>query len=173
MDDGVRNYLSSMAMVEITDTPRFLCDRMLERLGRYLRAAGYDTAFAESGETDGMSIGRIEREDRILLTCDRELAKRANAHGTAILLPGNGLDAAAHALGKQLAIDWLSAPFSRCLVDNTRVVPAGPEDRARLPPSARRIGDNVMLCPECGRIYWPGSHVRRMEGRLRRWIDAS
>jgi hypothetical protein len=29
--------------------PRFLCDEMLHGLGRWLRAAGYDTVIAESG----------------------------------------------------------------------------------------------------------------------------
>lgn len=27
----------------------------------------------------------------------------------------------------------------------------------------------VTACPDCGRIYWPGSHVRRMRARLDCW----
>lgn len=168
-DDRGADHLHASSMVDTSDTPRFLCDRMLERLGRYLRAAGYDASIAEPAETDGTIVRRIECEHRVLLTCDRELAARANVSGSAVLLPANGLDAAAHALGDRIAVDWLRAPFSRCLVDNTPVVPAGERDRKRLPPRARRIGGDVMLCGECGRLYWPGSHVRRMMARLRRW----
>ena len=32
--------------------PRFLCDEMLGRLCRYLRAAGYDALFARNGAGD-------------------------------------------------------------------------------------------------------------------------
>ncbi len=173
VDDGVASRIYALFMAKTSVTPCFLCDRMLERLGRYLRAAGYDTAMAEPRETDETIVRRIEGEHRILVTCDRALAERANMRGSAVLLPGTGLDAAVHALGKQITIDWLHAPFSRCLVDNTQVVPAQDQDRMRVPPRARRIGGEVMMCPECGRIYWPGSHVRRMEVRLRRWNEGS
>lgn len=152
---------------------RFLCDRMLERLARYLRAAGYDTATAEASATDQAIVRRIERESRILLTCDRDLVERANARGAVVLLPGDGLDAAAIALGKRVGLNWLIAPFSRCLIDNTKVIPAGPQERPRLPPRAREIGGIVMRCPACGRLYWPGSHVRRMQARLERWRQQS
>ena len=68
---------------------RFLCDQMLERLGRYLRAAGYDTAIVEPGTSDDVTVRQTEEQDRILLTCDRELAGRAG--GRAVLLLSNGL----------------------------------------------------------------------------------
>jgi uncharacterized protein with PIN domain len=140
---------------------------MLKRLGRYLRAAGYDTAIIEPGVSDDLTIQQAEEEDRILLTCDRELAGRVGHR--AILLPSNGLDNAAQGLGRAVPINWHYAPFSRCLVDNNLVVPASDEDRQRLPPRARQVGGEVMLCEECGRLYWPGSHVRRMQAKLESW----
>ncbi len=149
---------------------RFLCDQMLERLGRYLRAAGYDTAIVEPGTSDDVTVRQTEEQDRILLTCDRELAGRAG--GRAVLLLSNGLDNAVQELCAAVPINWLYAPFSRCLVDNSPVVPASEGDRRRLPPRARHIGGEVMLCEECGRLYWPGSHVRRMQTRLEGWQNA-
>jgi len=153
-------------MAKLSETPPLLCDRMLDRLGRYLRAAGHDTAIAGPDDTDATILARCNAESRLLLTCDRALAGRA---GRALLLPANGLDGAARALAGALALDWLHAPFSRCLIDNAAVVPAQPEDLERLPPRAREVGGPVMRCPECGRLYWPGSHVRRMEARLKSW----
>ena len=44
---------------------RFLCDEMLVRLARLLRAAGYDTYLAEGGEADGSLIKTARREGRI------------------------------------------------------------------------------------------------------------
>src|SRR5689334_350075 len=37
---------------------RLMCDEMLLRLGRWLRAAGYDTAFAAGGADDAALIAR-------------------------------------------------------------------------------------------------------------------
>ncbi len=44
-----------LSMTESTTSPevRFLCDEMLTRLARWLRAAGYDTVMLEIGESDG------------------------------------------------------------------------------------------------------------------------
>ena len=57
--------------------PRFLCDEMLHGLGRWLRAAGYDTVIAKGGIPDRELARRCAGEDRILLTKDRHLATAA------------------------------------------------------------------------------------------------
>ena len=54
--------------------PRFLCDEMLRGLGRWLRAAGYDTVIAGGGIPDRALAARCAEEDRVLLTKDRQLA---------------------------------------------------------------------------------------------------
>ena len=60
-------------------------------------------------------------------------------------------------------------PFTRCLIDNTALDPAPPEMVAQVPASSRAAGGPLRLCPECGRLYWPGGHVRRMLARLAGW----
>ncbi|MBV9968267.1 MAG: DUF5615 family PIN-like protein, partial [Alphaproteobacteria bacterium] len=52
---------------------RLFCDEMLARLGRWLRAAGYDTGIAEGGLPDSVLVARCLAEGRILLTRDRHL----------------------------------------------------------------------------------------------------
>jgi uncharacterized protein with PIN domain len=151
---------------------RLLCDEMLSGIGRWLRAAGYDTAIAEAGAPDDDLLARARREGRVLLTCDRELARRGQSGG-AVLLSTESLDDAARALRTYMGIDWLHSPFSRCLVDNAVLGPAGPAEQARLPAQTRERPGPITVCPDCGRIYWPGSHVRRMRARLGRWRQAS
>ncbi len=142
---------------------------MLFRLGRFLRAAGYDTEIAGEGKADREIVARAVREDRLLLSCDRSLAEHKQAAGRLVLLPSNGLDRTAAVLGEAVPIDWLYQPFSRCLVDNAAVRSARPDERLSLPERAREIGGDIFVCPHCGRLYWPGSHVRRMRSRLTRW----
>ncbi|MBP2315908.1 uncharacterized protein with PIN domain [Azospirillum soli] len=139
---------------------------MLGRLARLLRAAGYDTRLADGGTPDRVLLEQARAEGRILLTRDRRLAESAGAQGW--LLNGEGLEEQAHALGDAFRVDWLNAPFSRCLVDNTPVRPASPDELSAIPPGARPTQGPFNSCPACGRLYWPGSHVRRLAGTLQR-----
>ena len=148
---------------------RFLCDEMLRGLGRWLRAAGYDTLIADGGIPDRVVAERCAIEKRVLLTKDRHLAATVNGTVAVLLVPGDDTDAAAHALRSALGIDWQKAPFTRCLVDNRSLAPAPPELAMRVPERSRPAAGPLRVCPECGRLYWPGGHVRRMQQRLAGW----
>ena len=145
---------------------RLLCDEMLARLGRWLRAAGYDTAIAAEGLGDAAILARARAETRRLLTRDRGLAVSGDG---VLLLAETRLSEQAAELKRGLGIDWLAAPFTRCLLDNTPLRAAAAEEMPRLPEKARGLEGPVRLCPACGRLYWPGSHVRRMRARLELW----
>jgi uncharacterized protein len=147
---------------------RLLCDEMLKGVGRWLRAAGYDAAIVDAGAHDDDLLARAAAEHRVLLTCDRGLAKRAGPDATVVVLGTEHFDDAARELRERLGIDWLHAPFTRCLRDNVPLMPADEEAIAELPTTAREGDGPIMRCPECGRLYWPGSHVRRMLAKLTR-----
>jgi uncharacterized protein with PIN domain len=145
---------------------RFLCDEMLLRLARLLRAAGYDTYLAHDGQKDAELLALAQADNRILLTRHRRLA--AAAHPRAVLVEGRGAHAEAETLAALLPIDWRLAPFSRCVVDNAPLVEASPEQAAAMPDQARALPGPFRACPECDRLYWPGSHVKRLSERLDR-----
>ncbi len=50
----------------MTALPRFLCDEMLGRLCRYLRAAGYDALLANGGRGDAELLRQCLEEGRYL-----------------------------------------------------------------------------------------------------------
>lgn len=149
---------------------RLLCDEMLGSTARWLRAAGYDTALAASGQADVDLLARCRREGRVLVTRDRRLAVAASGFEVrAVLLGDDGDEAQALALARALGVDWTCAPFTRCLIDNSPLRPAGEADLARIPDASRDLPGPFRSCPTCGRTYWPGSHVRRMRERLEHW----
>jgi uncharacterized protein with PIN domain len=148
---------------------RLLCDEMLRGLGRWLRAAGHDTLIARPGTADLDLLAFARAERRIFLTCDRELARLAGDDLQVLALATEAPDQAAEELRSRLGLDWLAAPFSRCLLDNAQLRPAGARQAASVPETARAGAGPILACPECGRVYWPGSHVRRMRARLERW----
>jgi len=148
---------------------RFVCDEMLGALARWLRAAGYDTLLSEGGRGDRELVDLCASGGRVLLTKDRQLAGIAREFVPVLLLPAPSLDENARELREVLGVSWQHDPFTRCLVDNALLTSAKPGDAERLPPTSRRVGDPLRICPTCGRLYWPGGHVRRMQHRLAQW----
>lgn len=142
---------------------------MLQRVGRWLRAAGYDVAIADSGEADAVLMQQARYEGRLLLTRDRGLAQFQDADDYVVLLEGNRLHELLHELTTRLAIDWNYRPFTRCMECNTPLVIAPPEVIPRVPAESIREGETLLYCPHCDKPYWGGSHVKRMRRQLERF----
>ncbi len=145
---------------------RFLCDEMVVGLGRWLRAAGYDTSQPERGASDRLVVEQAIAEDRKILTRDGAIGARRLAAGRVFALRGDRLEEWAAQLTPALGVDWLRRPFSRCLSCNTELLPHPHE-----PPRLLGLGVDgaLMHCPSCDKIYWRGGHTRRMHERLSRW----
>ncbi len=142
---------------------------MLGQLCRYLRAAGYDTVFANDGHLDRVWLQQCHDEGRFFLTQDQLVSEHKAARNIALILPQGDLDQLASLLGTRFQLDWLSRAFTRCLIDNTLLQPADAESTARVPADALRPGEPLNACPACKRVYWQGSHYKRMHARLAKW----
>lgn len=150
---------------EAQDGVRFLADAHLGGLARLLRMAGFDTRY-DNHMDDAEIAALAEAEARTILTRDLELLKRRNVtHGCFVhaLKPMAQLQEVA----ERLDLARLARPFSRCLECN---VPLRAVDKAevweRLPPAVRAGQTTFRRCEACGRVYWPGSHWRRMRAAL-------
>jgi uncharacterized protein len=145
--------------------PRFTADAMLGRLARWLRVLGFDTAYGPTLD-DRRLVEQAAAERRVVLTRDRHLVAHLRPE-RAILVTR---DAPLEQLRQVLETCDLRIPrdlFTRCLVCNVRLRPATREEIAALvPPGARSMEVPVLCCSTCGRVYWPGSHVRRMRAAL-------
>jgi uncharacterized protein with PIN domain/sulfur carrier protein ThiS len=140
---------------------RFLADAHLGGLARLLRLAGFDTLY-ENGLPDSQIENRAREDGRIVLTRDRELLKRRGiTHGCFVraLRPREQLREVIDRLDLARSL----RPFSRCLACNAMLAPI--EKTAvlhQLPPNVRECHDRFTACTGCGRVYWEGSHWRRM-----------
>ncbi len=139
---------------------------MLAGLARWLRAAGHDTVMADPGSSDAEVLELGSSEERTVLTLDQRLA--ASGGRRTMLLPDD-LDAQAAFLRDRLRLDWLEAPFTRCLVDNAKLRCATAAEIGAFPCRTQELPGPFRTCPCCKRSYWPGSHVRRMLARLELW----
>jgi uncharacterized protein with PIN domain len=147
---------------------RLLCDEMLLRLGKWLRAAGYDTAIARRGARDEDVIALAVREERLLLTCDRRMVPLLERAPVAWwLLPTSRARDAVPILRSELGLDLRFAPWSRCLKCN---VPLEDVERSAVPADwlARAPAcKDLYRCPSCEQVFWEGGHVRRLDACLK------
>jgi len=149
---------------------RFLTDRMLGTLTRYLRFMGYDTMSANSlsrgsAREDTLLLDIAAQDNRLLLTRDRELARRGGAQ--AVYISSQEIMDQV----RQVADLGLIEPqirMSRCSLCNTHLRPATVREirEARYAPRSAP-GREFSWCPICRKLYWMGSHGDRLEKRLK------
>jgi uncharacterized protein with PIN domain len=143
---------------------RWLLDEMLTRLARLMRAAGHDVVLAPPRAPDSDLLARAAAEDRILVSRDRELIAAAGPRG--VRLEADGVDGQAVELARKTGLSWTLAPFTRCSLDNVPLRPATAAEIAAMPGDTGTLPGPFRACPACGRLYWPGSHVRRLQAKL-------
>lgn len=148
---------------------KFLCDEMLQRLGNWLRAAGYDTLIETDGRSDYELLRQAIDEERQLITRDQKLMEHRRAPGNVILLSCENLEDCVRALSEQLPIDWHYQPFMRCTVCNTPLNQATEQQIQTIPHNSKQVVNEAFYCPTCDQVYWEGSHVKRMRAQLAQW----
>jgi uncharacterized protein with PIN domain len=142
---------------------RFIADAMLGRLARWLRLLGFDCAW-EPDIADEALVRRAIAEGRTVLSRDRALPEEWRISGIHRVEAEKVRDQLAEVLG---AFDL--APeirlLSRCSHCNAPLSPAALGDVAdRVPPRVLEHRDVFSACPDCGRVYWEGSHTARIRG---------
>jgi uncharacterized protein len=148
---------------------RFIADRMLGTLTRYLRFMGYNTTSANglvagNRKEDTLLLEIALKEHRILLTKDAELARRGKEL-TVLVRPEDVLDQVQFLIDRGLIKRRLT--MSRCSLCNTVLREAnsceiGSADYA---PKDWR-GFSFYWCEQCRKLYWNGSHGRRIAERI-------
>jgi uncharacterized protein with PIN domain len=144
---------------------RFVADAHLGGLARMLRMAGFDTLYDNHFADDEIEA-LAARDNRAVLTRDRELLKRRTiAHGRYVhaLRPALQLVEVV----ERLCLASVAAPFTLCLHCNA---PLRAVDKAevmeQLPQSVRIWHEEFSSCDLCRRVYWKGSHWKRMSDLL-------
>lgn len=144
--------------------PRFLADCNVGRLARWLRALGYDASYhATIGDAE--LVREAAAESRVLLTRDRDLTKRRVIQSgvvRAILIRDDEVTKQLRQVFSELGLE-LKEALTRCIECNSELQARVPATVAeRVPPYVRQTQSRYSECPDCGRIYWAGTHWQRM-----------
>jgi uncharacterized protein with PIN domain len=141
---------------------RFVLDTHLGRLAAYLRLFGFDTL--QRNDYDDPTLADISaKEQRILLTRDRRLLMRKQViHGHYVRATQTQRQLLE--ILKRYDLEKDQRPYTRCLHCNGNIRPVRKEAIAsRLLPRTRARYDEFWQCAQCEKIYWQGSHYRRLQ----------
>ncbi len=143
----------------------FVVDCMLGKLARWLRALGFDVQYSsKAGDDELLNIARRER--RTLLTRDTRLLGRAKAI-SALRITSEKWDEQVIQVLSAFDLKDQVRPFSRCLDCNRRLKPLTKEKARNLvAPFVLEHARAFALCPECGRLFWKGTHFDDMESKI-------
>ena len=156
-------------LLRVRDQPlritRFVADAHLGGLAHLLRMAGFDTLY-DNNFQDSEIEAIVARDGRILLTRDRELLKR-RAITRGCYVRSLKSTQQLYEIFDRLDLRCSARPFTLCLECNAplRAI-AKAEVLTRLPPAVRARFERFSTCDICRRIFWEGSHWRRMRTLL-------
>ena len=139
--------------------PRFVCDVHLAKVAKYLRLLGFDTIWRNDIEDD--EIVGMARMGRIGLTCDRRL--QARLPETIMLLRCERPTRQLLRIAAVYDLRPFAHPLSRTLCCNREPMAC---DKRRcfdeIPKESYRWLKGFWRCPKCKKIYWRGTHAKRM-----------
>lgn len=131
---------------------------MVMRLGRWLRLVGLDVANPGNAEDPELVI-KAEQENRVLITRDKRLADNCRTPGVeCILIQSTSL---LGQLGEMAEVGIkMELKPQRCTICN------GPLREAVRCAGEQSPDEKTWECEVCGKLYWAGSHWKRIEDTL-------
>jgi len=146
----------------------FVADEMLKKLARWLRLLGVETLYPDSIDDDDI-IKFTKKHDKVLLTMDSELCRRARKEGVKVfLMPRKSTEEQLVLLIKRFKLDVSDAPSKAlCPLCNGMLKEAGKKDvKTKVPPEVLSKHDAFWMCKKCKKVFWEGSHWERIKRNL-------
>jgi uncharacterized protein with PIN domain len=145
---------------------RFVIDNHLGRLAAALRMLGFDALYRN--DYDDKTLAAVAgNECRILLTRDRRLLMHRVVRWGYWVRSTAPREQLKEVVGRfNLAPEAI--PFLRCIRCNGLLQPVDKQAILdQLEPLTRQYFNDFRRCPDCGQIYWKGSHWERMQAVIR------
>jgi uncharacterized protein with PIN domain len=145
--------------------PCFAAERTLGKLTKWLRLLGFDTI--SEADVSGDRVFEKLQPGRILLTRTRRVRDKFSSHRMVFVEP-NDPQAQLKQVVREVGIGAADIrPFSRCLRCNLEIVEVKKDSiLGQVPDYIWGSHDRFRHCPNCKRIYWPGSHTKRSMERI-------
>jgi len=146
---------------------KFLADRMLGKLMKWLRILDYDTTYPFIDDLSLILMAR--QENRILLTRDTNLIKRRNICNFLFIKSDRWEEQLLEVIkALKLKIEFDSKIFSRCSLCNTPTKNIEKKEvKIHVPHYVFLTQDKFVYCSSCKKYYWRGTHWQRMIKKIK------
>ncbi len=154
------------------DAPRFIADKTVGRLAKWLRLLGYDCALQKEDDVERL-FAQARDESRVILTKNTRRHTRRGIPTHLVLASSDSMEQLRQVIDTfQLTIGD-DRMLTICSVCNTPVEPLTAEQaRGLVPPYVFATQREYSRCPNCGRVYWAGTHRAKMLARLQSSSEA-
>jgi hypothetical protein len=145
---------------------KFACDIMLGSLARWLRVCGIDVFYDAS--VDRSRLFRVAREEGRTILTRAGNYKELSEIPPYLIIEGENLEEQLRQVKKAFpSLDPFKNLLTRCLECNAVLAQIDKECvKDEVPPKAYELSGEFYRCPSCKKLFWPGTHVRRMKSRL-------
>ena len=136
---------------------KFILTSELGRLAKWLRILGLDALYIESKNRSQLIITSLQ-EGRVILTRDQRMSP---VSGIRILkIRDDHVRKQLKQVLDELDIKLKDAGlFTRCVICNRQLKDIEKEKiKGKVPEYVYNSQQDFVICPECGRVYWQGSH---------------
>ena len=144
---------------------KFVVDKSLGKLSKWLRILGFDTIY--EGDFEGTLFDQEFEPDRMILTRTLQVQAKFSMQPLVFIEPNDPqeqLKQVIVTLGLKKSDIKL---FSRCLACNVHIFAVSKQQVfGRVPDYVFETNDTFQQCPNCNKIYWPGSHGVRIAERI-------
>ena len=142
--------------------PRFILDVQLGKLCRYLRLLGFDALY-DSRYADQQLVRIGVKEKRLILTRDIGLLKNKQIRYGYFIRQTDPQKQMGEVVS-QFQLKKKITPFKTCMKCNGRLRKVAKKIIIdQLPQMVKKYYQDFCRCPSCGKIYWKGSHHKRLE----------
>jgi uncharacterized protein with PIN domain len=148
----------------------FVADVMLKKLARWLRLLGVEALYPDS-EDDNEIINFTKKNDKILLTMDSELCRRARKSGVrTFLVPRRSTEEQLVLLIRRFKLEVSEAPSKAlCPLCNGTLKQVGKKDvKGKVQDELLSRHDVFWVCKKCKKVFWEGSHWERINRSIER-----
>jgi len=149
---------------------RFIVDCMLGKLAKWLKILGFDAVYLNRAEDRELLI-LARREKRVLLTKDQELLRVAAGLPRLFIESDDWPEQLAQVLDA-FRLRKRAKPHSRCLLCNVELKNIPKRMAGNLvTPFVFERAPSFAICPRCGRVFWPGTHLEDMDLKIARILQ--
>jgi uncharacterized protein with PIN domain len=150
----------------------FIVDAMLGKLATWLRLTGHDTFYSTKMHDDELLRIALEQQ-RVLLTSDATLARRAKEAGVEVMLVRGSVDEEVASVFLRFGIKPEADPArSRCTKCNGELVHINKDEKERIedliPERTYNYYEEFWLCKYCKSVFFRGGQWVNIDAYMER-----